>query len=426
MDSLRPFRAGYWFGGFNGLTWMIALGVPMVLLIEQLGGSSAQVGLATSFVFVLHPLQILATSLLRRLGYRRQMVLSWSARALFLTVPLAIAVQGRDPAPAWMANAMVASLFFFCAIRAVGVAAHIPWFSSILPDAARGRYWATDGMVVSAVGVVTLLGCTALFEWLPGYDAFRVSYGLAMVGAVGAVVCLLQLPTGPRPHPVPLRTLWAEARTLALRPGLFRHYLGFAFLAAIVDTSYGSFASYYLKTEGRLESGAILAFTAVTFAGQIAGAFAVRHVADRVAVGRMLRWANAGRALAYAYWLYALVVATPPTPLFAVAFACVGGANGIANTAHMTFLPELAPEEKRPIAIAIFGAITGVLQGLAPMLWGLALRASGEAPGVDLPGFVGFFVVGVATSLLAIVLLGRLPDPRLGAMGARRSSAPAA
>ena len=62
--SLRPFRAGYWFGGFNGLTWMMSLGTPMVLLIEHLGGSTIQVGMASSFVFLLLPVQVLATSTL--------------------------------------------------------------------------------------------------------------------------------------------------------------------------------------------------------------------------------------------------------------------------------------------------------------------------------------------------------------------------
>ena len=81
--SLRRFRAGYWFGGFNGLTWMMGLGTPMVLLTEQLGGSAFQVGLASSFVLLLFPVQVLATAALPRFGYQRQMVLAWAARALF-------------------------------------------------------------------------------------------------------------------------------------------------------------------------------------------------------------------------------------------------------------------------------------------------------------------------------------------------------
>ena len=64
--GLRPFRAGYWFGGFNGLTWMIGLGTPMVLLAERLGASAFQIGLASAFVFLLLPLQVLSTAALPR------------------------------------------------------------------------------------------------------------------------------------------------------------------------------------------------------------------------------------------------------------------------------------------------------------------------------------------------------------------------
>ena len=119
-QSLRAFRAGYWFGGFNGLTWMMGLGTPMVLLIEQLGGSTFQVGLAASFVLLLFPVQVLATAALATLGFRRQMVLAWSARALFLLVPLALAWLAPEEPAAWMPGAVGASVFGFCAFRASG------------------------------------------------------------------------------------------------------------------------------------------------------------------------------------------------------------------------------------------------------------------------------------------------------------------
>ena len=48
MSGLRPYFAGFWFGGFNGLTWMIGLGTPLVLLAQQLGATTFQVGLASS------------------------------------------------------------------------------------------------------------------------------------------------------------------------------------------------------------------------------------------------------------------------------------------------------------------------------------------------------------------------------------------
>ena len=105
--SLRRFRGAYWFGGFNGLTWMMGLGTPMVLLTEQLGGSAFQVGLASSFVLLLFPLQVLATSVLPYFGFRRQMVLAWSARAVFLLIPLGLAFRAPEVPADWMPGAVV-------------------------------------------------------------------------------------------------------------------------------------------------------------------------------------------------------------------------------------------------------------------------------------------------------------------------------
>jgi threonine/homoserine/homoserine lactone efflux protein len=51
-ESLRPFRAGLFFAGANGITWMVGIGSPMVLMAEKLGADASQIGLASAF-FVL-------------------------------------------------------------------------------------------------------------------------------------------------------------------------------------------------------------------------------------------------------------------------------------------------------------------------------------------------------------------------------------
>ncbi len=67
--ALAPYRAGLLFGFFNALTWQIGIGTPMVLFAERLGASSFQVGLAYSFVFLLTPVQVVATALLPHYGF---------------------------------------------------------------------------------------------------------------------------------------------------------------------------------------------------------------------------------------------------------------------------------------------------------------------------------------------------------------------
>jgi hypothetical protein len=62
--------------------------------------------------------------------------------------------------------------------------------------------------------------------------------------------------------------------------------------------------------------------------------------------------------------------------------------------------------------MAIFTAAQGLLSGLAPMLWGLALKQSGSVPAMNVDHFVVFFIVAIALSALLLVLYARLPDLR--------------
>jgi MFS family permease len=411
-NLLRPFRAGYFFGGFNGLTWMMTFGTPMVLLLEQLGGSTFQIGLTSSFVFTLYPLQIVATALLSRLGFQRQMVLAWSLRALFLSVPLAIAIRAPVAPEPWMTNSVVVAVFGFCFFRAFGVAAHLPWLAAILPDEVRGRFFATEGAIVSAVGVVALLTCAVLFWALTPYSAFRVVFGIAIFGSIMAIASLLRLPAGPRPGPSPVRAMLPETRRLCLEPGLFRQYLGITAVGSVVGTSFSVFTIYYLKTEADLASSTVLGFTAAQFGGQIVGSFSVRHFIDRIPLRRLMQIAQLIVASVLVYWVFILTTNSVWLVPVAFSYLVIGAALGISNTAHYTFLPELSSEAKRPVTMAIFGAVAGLLQGLGPMLWGLALRTGDASPGVHGDRFLVFFLLGIGLAVLSIWLLTSLPEVR--------------
>ena len=410
--SLVPFRPAYWFGAFNGLTWMICLGTPMVLLAQHLGASAFQVGLASSFVFLLLPVQVVATASLPRLGFKRQMTSAWLVRALFLLVPLGLASMDVDEPAPWMPALLVASVFGFCLLRAFGTAAHIPWMAAILPIELRGRFFATDHAITSVVGVATLIGGAALFASLPAHAAFRIVYLAALVGAVLAVRNLNRLPSAPAPPAPPLRSMAGRALQLCLRRGRFRHYLALMLTGSIVSSSLAAFTIYYLKVERGLPSSALMLFTAAQFGGQIAGTWSIRHLIDAIPLPRFFQVAVALTGAVDLFWLALLNGADALIPWLAVAYFVFGMGVGMTNVAHFTYLPELSPEEERPITIAIFTSALGLLSGVAPMLWGLALKKSGETPAIDVDHFVAFFAIGIALSVILIGLYARLPDLR--------------
>ena len=397
----------------------MTFGTPMVLLLERLGGSALQVGLTASFVFVLYPLQVLATASLSRLGFQRQMVIAWILRAVFLLVPLGFAIAAPEEPESWMPGAVVLSVFFFCFFRAWGVAAHLPWLSGIVPDQLRGRFFATESAVTSSVGVVALLTCAGLFAFLPAYSAFQVVYSIALFGSAMAVASLLRLPPGPKPEPSPIRKMGSEARRLCFGPGLFRQYLILTAVGSVVFSSFSAFTIYYLKTEAGLASSEILGFTAAQFGGQILGAWGVRRVVDRVVIRRFLQVPQIVLGFVFLYW-FGIVTGQPGwLSGVVISYFIVGVALGVANTAHMTFLPELSPAAERPVSIAVFGGASGTLQGLGPVLWGFALRAPGDVPGVDALNFAIFFGIGIVLAGVSYLLLQSLPDTRAG-MSANR------
>jgi MFS family permease len=412
QPSLRPFYAGFWFGGFNGMTWMIGLGTPMVLLAERLDASTLQVGLATSFVFLLLPLQVLATTALPRLGYKRQMVSAWALRALFLLVPLALAAAAPPRPAAWMPWLLVASVFGFCLFRALGTAAHVPWLAAILPIEVRGRYFATDQTVTALVGVGTLLVCARLLSGGAGWEAFLGVYAIAIGGAACAVLCLTRLPGAPAPRTAPLERLGAETVALLTSRGTFRFYLVLSLLGAVVPSGMAAFTAYYLKVEAGVSASRILVLTAAHYAGAMLGGWTIRRLIDRVALRRLFRLAEAMQAAVFAFWLALVAWEAPLVELLPVSYLAFGAATAISNSAHFTYLPSLGNEDERPVVVAVFTAVFGFLSGLSPVLWGLLLRQGGEVPRMDVACFAAYFAVGIALTLLLIVLMGRLPELR--------------
>jgi hypothetical protein len=413
--GLRPFRAGLVFGAFNGFTWMIGLGTPMVLFAEALGANALQIGLATSFVYLVLPVQVLATASLATLGYKRQMVMGWWLRALFLLVPLTLAFIAPERPPRWMANVFVASVLGFCVLRAFGTAAHMPWMAAILPVSVRGRFFATDQALTAGIGVGTLLVCALLFERFPGWTAFALVYGLALVGGIVAVVSLMQLPDTAPPEPIAVRALPRAALRLYREPGIFRFYLALVLLGWSASAAIAAFTAYYLRVEVGLSEGRILAYTAAQFAGQIAASGSIRVAIDRAPLRGLFQLAMAMFFGVELFWLVEVAGGGAMRAWIPLAYFALGAAGGIANAAHTTLLPDLSTVEDRPVSISVFMSTLGFVAGLAPILWGLVLKEPGPHPGLYVDRFAAFFAFGVAAHALLFVLYRGLPERRAGA-----------
>ena len=410
--ELAPFRAGLIFGFFNALTWQIGIGTPMVLFAERLGASSFQVGLAYSFVFLLTPVQVAATSLLPRYGFKKLSLGGWSARSVFLAMPIGLALLAPDVGEPWMVNTLIWSVFFFCFFRSIGAAAMTTWFIGFLPPAVRGRYFANDQFLSGIAGVGTLIACSALFALLPIYTALLVQYVIAITGSTLSYYSLKRLPDIEKPAAISLRSVLRDTPRHLFAPSPFRHYLWLAVWYAVITTPIPPFAAYYLKVGDQLSAGKIMLFEVLRYCGVIFGAWVLRRRIDVTGARPFFLLALVLTALAaVCWWFYLRNSVGGMGAMFGIYFI-VGLGAVCWNIANLHYLPKVAPAAERALFVSIHGAATACIGGCAPILWGLVLKGSGPtgAPTIDPVVFQWFFVTVLGSACVLSVLMARIHE----------------
>ena len=410
--ELAPFRAGLVFGFFNALTWQIGIGTPMVLFAERLGATSFQVGLAYSFVFLLTPVQIAATALLPRFGFKRLSLGGWSARSVFLAIPLGLAFLAPDVGEPWMIGTLIGSVFMFCVFRSIGAAAMTTWFMGLLPPGVRGRYFANDQFLSGIAGVGTLLACALLFALLPIYTALLVQYGIALIGSTLSYYALKRLPDIERPKTMSLRSVLRDTPRHLFSPSRFRHYLWLAVWYAVITTPIPPFAAYYLKVTAQMKASEIMMFEVLRFSGVILGAWLLRRRIDATGARPFFLLSLVLTAMAAVGWLlYLRQVIDGRAAMFGIYFV-VGLGFVCWTVANLNYLPKITAPGERALLVSIHGATTFCIGGCAPILWGLVLKSTGAdgSPTIDVSVFQWFFVSVFGSACVLSVLAARLHE----------------
>ncbi len=406
--SLRPYANLLWFSFFNATTWMVALGTPLVLLAGQLGASSFEVGLAYSFVFLLLPVQVLATATLPRFGYKRQVIFGWSSRGVFLLIPLWLAWLAPATPARWMVCALVASAFFFSFFRTLGACGVMPLIYGVLPEPIRGRYFNVDQAVTAVSGIFTLLLSALLFRVLPLYDAFFWQYLYAIAGMFLTVYFLTRVEDPPKPRATSLKAIVAETPVLCLRPSPFRQYLLFMLVSSLAGPAFVPLVAYYLKVEAGLAPHWILVYTAVQYLGVIIGTLLMRDRADRIGVKPLFRLSLLLGAAISLYWYLLVTGHAALRHGLGAAYFVFGFAASQWVTAHLKYLPRVCAEDRQALHVSVHSAVVGMLGGVAPIVWGWLVKTPGALPGVRPDRFALFFLVLLGAQLLLFLYVPRL------------------
>ena len=390
--SLAPYANLLKFGFFNATTWMIGLGTPLVLLAGHLGASSFEVGLAYAFVFLLLPVQILATSTLPRFGYKRQVIFGWATRGVFLLIPLWLAWLAPAKPERWMVHALIASAFFFSLFRSMGSCGVMPLIYASLPEHVRGRYFSTDQAVTGLSGILTLLLCSLLFRYLPIYQAFFWQYIYAIAGVFFTVYFLSRVQDPPKPKETSLKDILTETPTVCLRRSPFRQYLVFMIASAIMGTAFVPLKAYYLKVEAGIPDELILLYTAIQYAGAIIGTMLMRNRIDRIGVKPVFRVSLVLSSAISIYWYFLVTGHSVLLAALPLAYFAFGIAASQWITAHLKYLPRVCSDQQQALHVSVHSAVIGVIGGLAPIIWGFLVKIPGGLAGVQTDRFAIYFI----------------------------------
>ncbi len=407
-----PACYGLAFAFTNAMTWMIVLGTPLVLLCEALGCSAAQVGLAYAAVFLALPVQVLATALLPRWGYRRQVLIAWTWRAIFLITPLALAWSAPENPPRWMPVVMIVSTFAFCFTRAIGSSCVFPWMCTIIPQRWQGQFFAGEQAAAGISGMLTMTLAAVLLAQFEMWTGFVMVYLFALLGSATAVWSLYRLPDGPKPQGINLRMIVTSALPLCLRPGRFRHYLALLLAMALVNNAYAPFSTLYLRSVAEWSQSSILLLANAQVAGSILAAWFLRQIADRFGARPLMFWSLLGYVLVYGGWLL-VVVAGAGVPGWVIALlSALGGASStLAHLSNLSYFPSLSDADQRPYVTSLLTSITGLIGGASPIIWGYFL--GGASGSVSPERLALFFGVAALMQVALIYPLWRLPPPPL-------------
>lgn len=418
VDSLRPYRAGFAFSFFNAPAFFIGLGTPLVLLAENLGATSSQVGLMYSFIFLLLPVQILATVGLPRFGYKRQVLVSWGIRCFGLVVPLVISLMAPEGRRPDLVLLLMTAVFLFCFFRSIGTCGVQPWLFDLLPEKLQNKYFSTDMMVAGTSGILSLVFSAFAFSTLDGYAAFSVQFAVAVVGGFVALFALSRLPSVPAPEPFQAWRIFVDAPRLLKEGGKFRNYLIITVIWTTTSCAVTPFGAYFLRTEIGLPRDVIVLFTAMASVGGISGAWFFRKRLDLIGVRNAFViviilhvtvfsiWAlfvggNHFYGLTYGPWIFLLISA----------YLVLGVAGSCYLASHLKYLAFISSGKDRALRVSLQTSVTGFLTGLAAIGWGHLFRESSGEAGMNVMAFLGYFVIISLIQLGLIPFLIKLPEP---------------
>ncbi len=383
------------FVAINVVSWQNIIGPVMVLLARHIRMPEFFVGMLLSFLPFTSLLILVTVRLIRRMGPKRVMLMAWFWRnviccGIFL-LPLAMRHGGMPEAWALM----LAAIFGFSLMRALGAGGWLPWLHEIVPAESRSTYFSAETALTQLINVGIMLAQAALlYQFGPGIPQFLFIYAVGISMGFVSLLMMRRIPGGDA-VPAEEGAGGAFSWVPAFRDAAFRHYLMAAFLGVSATVWFSSAAVMFLRDSVRVHDS-------VTMAVSAASALAILCLIGRW--GRVADTLGSGRTMARAIAVHsALALALPlemlfqldGAPLAAVVIVAASVFNSAFHVAANRGMLNRVPDDNRVGYTAAWTVATSLALGITPLLSGGVINLFGR------PGYAACFLMSALFGVAA-------------------------
>jgi MFS family permease len=415
----EPFPPGlhnaFTFAVFNALSYQMVLGSPMVLYAKTLDASATVLGVIAGMMPLLVIFQIPAAKHLDRVGYKNFMFGGWGVRVMFIVGMALVPLSGWFLSPPTQLVLLLAVLFGFNLSRGISSCAWLPWINAIIPESRRGAYLTREAAFVSIGSVAGF--CLAAFTVGPNPKAYQFSILFAFSALMGMVslVFMRRMPDAVVTHQTRSSATPVPWREIASYPP-FRKLL---WMNVVWNAAYGglnAFVVAYLRTDGGMHEAAVLLVTAAYYVGGLGSLFCIGPRVDHWGSKPVLGLSFILWLVIMGGWVLMAGGVTPPWMVMVVFLQMfMGFAYSLVNMSNTRLAMVTIPVMGKNHFFALFSVVGSLVQGLAPVFWGMMIDALARVRfhglGVEWNRFSIFFLVIQLVFLTAIIICQRLAEP---------------
>lgn len=419
-DPTPAFPAGlsnaFLFATFNALSYQMVLGSPMVLYAKSLEASATVLGLIAGMMPLLVIFQIPAANHVARIGYKRFVYAGWGMRVMFIFCMALIPLAGFFLNTATQLVLLLFLLFGFNLSRGISSAAWLPWITTLVPLAVRGKYLARDATCghVASCAAFLLAGACLGQSSRPWQFALIFAFS-AVMGSV-SLIFLKRIPDVTPPEREITAKIAVPWRAIAAHPP-FRKLLR---LSVAWSFAYGGIATFtvaYLRVEAGLAEGTIMLVTALAFLGGLAGLAYFESRTDRLGSKPVLTFCLALWLVILVGWLaFSGRLIRPNLLLVILLELTMGFAYALVNMNNTRLAMVIAPEMGRSHFFALFSVVGNLTLGITPILWGLLIdgfrHVRVNVAGWELNRYSLFFLGTLAAFMITLAFCRKLDEPR--------------